>query len=73
MAFRVTLLNAGNLLAQAFGGLIAAGVLNNMEGKAGIRAWRWLFIIEGAATVLIGYVFLLQIFVNCRVTKYANT
>jgi len=54
MAFRVTLLNAGNLLAQAFGGLIAAGVLNNMEGAQGIRAWQWLFIIEGVCTVGIG-------------------
>lgn len=51
MQYRVALMNAGNLLAQAFGGLIAAGVLGNMEGKAGIRAWRWLFIIEGSLTV----------------------
>lgn len=53
MQLRVTILNAGNLLAQAFGGLIAAGVLGNMEGKAGIRAWRWLFIIEGAITIAV--------------------
>lgn len=46
MQLRVTILNAGNLAAQAFGGLIAAGILDGMEGKAGIRAWRWLFIIE---------------------------
>lgn len=52
MQFRVTLMNAGNLLAQAFGGLIAAGVLSNMEGKEGIRAWRWLFIIEGCLTIV---------------------
>ncbi|CZR65616.1 related to nicotinamide mononucleotide permease [Phialocephala subalpina] len=56
MQLRVTLLNAGNLLAQAFGGLIAAGVLGNMEGKLGIRAWRWLFIIEGVVTVVIGII-----------------
>lgn len=51
MQLRVTLLNGGNLLAQAFGGLIAAGILANMEGKGGLRAWRWLFVIEGALTV----------------------
>lgn len=56
MQFRVTLMNAGNLLAQAFGGLIAAGVLSNMEGKSGIRAWRWLFIIEGCLTVAFGLI-----------------
>lgn len=52
MQLRVTILNGGNLAAQAFGGLIAAGILANMEGTAGIRAWRWLFIIEGAITVV---------------------
>jgi len=25
---------------------MAAGILANMEGKRGIRAWRWLFFIE---------------------------
>ncbi|CAH0028714.1 unnamed protein product, partial [Clonostachys rhizophaga] len=42
------------LSPQAFGGLIAAGILANMEDKAGIRAWRWLFIIEGVLTVALG-------------------
>jgi MFS family permease len=51
MQLRVTILNGGNLAAQAFGGLIAAGILSDMEGKAGLRAWRWLFIIEGVITI----------------------
>ncbi|KAJ4999120.1 hypothetical protein K4K48_004533 [Colletotrichum sp. SAR 10_66] len=51
MQLRVTILNSGNLAAQGFGGLIAAGILADMEGAAGIRAWRWLFIVEGAVTV----------------------
>ncbi|KAH8668461.1 major facilitator superfamily transporter [Xylariales sp. PMI_506] len=51
MQVRVTLLNAGNIAAQAFGGLIAAGILGTMEGDRGLRAWRWLFIIEGSLTV----------------------
>ncbi|KAF5007386.1 hypothetical protein FDECE_6272 [Fusarium decemcellulare] len=54
MQLRVTILNLGNLAAQGFGGLIAAGILANMEDSAGIRAWRWLFIIEGAITVFFG-------------------
>jgi len=33
---------------------MAAGILSTMEGKRGIRAWRWLFIIEGAITVFVG-------------------
>ncbi|KAL4774178.1 major facilitator superfamily domain-containing protein [Aspergillus nidulans var. acristatus] len=51
MQLRVTLLNVGNIVAQAFGGLIAADILGRMEGTAGVRAWRWLFILEGAITV----------------------
>ena len=53
MQLRVTVLNAGNLAAQAFGGLIAAGILGDMDGAGGLRAWRWLFIIEGTITVAI--------------------
>jgi len=40
-------------MASSFSGLIAAGITNGMDGKAGILAWRWLFIIEGTATVVI--------------------
>ncbi|KAI9926022.1 hypothetical protein ASPWEDRAFT_151707 [Aspergillus wentii DTO 134E9] len=39
------------VLSGAFGGLIAAGIVNGLEGVHGIRGWRWLFIVEGAATV----------------------
>ena len=53
MQLRVTILNAENLAAQAFGGLIAAGVLTIMGGKKHIAAWKWLFIIEGSITVFI--------------------
>ena len=30
-----------------------AGVTYGMDGAKGLRAWRWLFIIEGAATIVI--------------------
>lgn len=56
MQLRVTVLNAGNLAAQAFGGLIAAGILGDMQGAGGLAAWRWLFIIEGVITVAIAAV-----------------
>ncbi|KAF9441561.1 MFS general substrate transporter [Macrolepiota fuliginosa MF-IS2] len=54
LAFRSAVLYAGLLLSNAFGALIAAGILSNMEGKRGIRAWRWLFFIEGAITIFVG-------------------
>ncbi|AFR96826.2 nicotinamide mononucleotide permease [Cryptococcus neoformans] len=46
----------GQQLGNGFGGLIAAGVLK-LDGKHGIRGWRWLFIVEGTATVGFGIIF----------------
>lgn len=53
LSSRIALLYAGSILSNAVSGLISAGILGNMEGKAGIRAWRWLFIIEGSITVFV--------------------
>lgn len=39
------------ILSGAFGGLLAAGIVKGLEGVHGIRGWRWLFIVEGAATI----------------------
>lgn len=39
------------VLSGAFGGLIAAGIVDGLEGAHGIRGWRWLFIIEGVITI----------------------
>ncbi|KAJ7490555.1 MFS general substrate transporter [Mycena latifolia] len=54
LAFRSAILYTGLLISNAFGALMAAGILSNMEGKRGIRAWRWLFFIEGAITISVG-------------------
>ncbi|KAF7314779.1 Tartrate transporter [Mycena kentingensis (nom. inval.)] len=54
LAFRSAILYCGLLISNAFGALIAAGILSNMEGVRGVRAWRWLFYIEGAITIAIG-------------------
>lgn len=39
------------VLSGAFGGIIAGAITENLDGTYGIRGWRWLFIVEGAATV----------------------
>lgn len=51
LALRTGVLYSGSLLSGAFGGLIAAGILKNMDGVAGLHAWKWLFIIESVLTV----------------------
>ncbi|KAK4234625.1 general substrate transporter [Achaetomium macrosporum] len=50
---RNALLFCGNLISNAFSALVGAGVLSNMQGTLGHAAWRWLFWIEGGATMLI--------------------
>ncbi|KAI5119172.1 hypothetical protein M0805_008655 [Coniferiporia weirii] len=55
LAFRSAVLYGGLLISNAFGSLMAAGILSGMEGKRGIRGWRWLFFIEGAITILVGF------------------
>jgi hypothetical protein len=49
------MLYSGSLISGAFSGLIAAGITGNMDGTHGLRAWRWLFIIEGGITVFIAF------------------
>ncbi|KAH8722983.1 major facilitator superfamily domain-containing protein [Phaeosphaeriaceae sp. PMI808] len=39
------------ILSGAFGGLLAGAITGGMEGTGGLRGWRWLFIVEGLATV----------------------
>ncbi|PBL03644.1 MFS general substrate transporter [Armillaria gallica] len=55
LAFRSAILFSGLLISNAFGSLMAAGILGGMEGVRGIRAWRWLFYIEGAVTISVGF------------------
>lgn len=43
--------DTGSSLANMFGGLLAAGILGNLDGSQGIAGWRWLFIIEGVITI----------------------
>ncbi|KAJ5725451.1 uncharacterized protein N7483_006808 [Penicillium malachiteum] len=53
---RMALLICGILLSNAFAGLISAGILSGMGGVAGLTAWKWLFILEDLATMLLGVV-----------------
>jgi len=56
LGFRTALFYSGALISGAWSGLIAAGIKAHMDGLRGLRAWRWLFIIEGCITVAIAFI-----------------
>ncbi|KAI5247863.1 high-affinity nicotinic acid transporter [Aureobasidium subglaciale] len=49
---RVAIIYASNCLSGAFGGLIAYGI-ESMGTQHGLESWRWLFIVEGAASIVL--------------------
>jgi len=56
LGLRIAFLACGSLLSIAFGSLIASGILDSMEGVWGYAAWRWLFFIEGALTIVVALI-----------------
>jgi hypothetical protein len=50
--FRQALFFSAASVAGAFSGLLAFGI-SKMDGVGGLAGWRWIFILEGIATVLV--------------------
>ena len=50
---RFTVFWSSVLFASMFGGLLASAIAN-MHGVRGYSSWRWIFILEGIATIVIG-------------------
>lgn len=44
---RMGIWHAGNTISQAISGLLAAGILSNMDNIAGLHAWQWFLLLEG--------------------------
>ena len=55
VALRTAILYSGSQLGNAFGTLLAIGILE-LDGHAGLEGWRWLFLIEGIITIGIALV-----------------
>ncbi|EUC41072.1 hypothetical protein COCMIDRAFT_107103 [Bipolaris oryzae ATCC 44560] len=54
LGVRIALLICGLLLSNSFAGLISAGILSGMKHVGKLATWRWLFILEGLATIVVG-------------------
>lgn len=53
LGIRMALLVSGIVISNAFAGLISAGILEGMKGVTSLASWRWLFILEGLATIVV--------------------
>ncbi|PKY08745.1 MFS general substrate transporter [Aspergillus campestris IBT 28561] len=55
LQWRLNVFFSASILAGAISGLLAYGIAN-MDGIAGYSGWRWIFIIEGLATVVVAVI-----------------
>ncbi|TFK75926.1 MFS general substrate transporter [Pluteus cervinus] len=53
LQYRVGVFYASASLSGAFGGLLASAILK-MDGIGGLAGWRWIFVLEGLVTIIIG-------------------
>ena len=51
--FRIAMFFSAAALAGAFGGILAYGIAF-MDGVGGLGGWRWIFILEGILTFVVG-------------------
>ncbi|KAL7627223.1 hypothetical protein AAE478_003999 [Parahypoxylon ruwenzoriense] len=49
---RMSFFFCSTVISGAFGGLLAY-VISDLSGRQGLAGWRWIFIIEGAATAVV--------------------
>jgi MFS family permease len=52
LAVRLAIFYTGNMVASSFAGLIAAAVFAGLDQTHGLAGWQWLFIIQGALSIL---------------------
>lgn len=48
---RACIFQASSSAAQMFSGYLQAGLYGGMDGRAGLAAWRWLFVFDGVIGV----------------------
>jgi len=68
---RIAYLLVSAALSGAFGGLFAFALLK-MDGVGGLAGWRWLFIVEGLATVVISIAIFFLLPDNFETARFLN-
>ncbi|OAL44182.1 MFS general substrate transporter [Pyrenochaeta sp. DS3sAY3a] len=54
LQFRFALMQSGEVIVLATGGIVNFG-LNTLDGQY-LKGWQWMFVVQGAITVLIGII-----------------
>ncbi|KAK7729435.1 hypothetical protein SLS57_001920 [Botryosphaeria dothidea] len=52
---RFAFLQSGQVIILATGSIVNFG-LNHLDGRCGLEGWRWMFIVQGSITCLIGII-----------------
>ncbi|CAG9948409.1 unnamed protein product [Clonostachys rosea f. rosea IK726] len=55
-SFRMGIWHAGNIVSNAFSGLLSAAILTNMDNLAGMHSWQWFLLLEGIVSILVALV-----------------
>lgn len=58
LSYRLGAFFSTGAISGAFSGLLAAGIAQ-MDGVGGYEGWRWIFILEGLMTVVMGIIAIL--------------
>ncbi|CAG8007548.1 unnamed protein product [Penicillium salamii] len=61
LGLRIAILYSGLVIATAVSGLIAAGVFASLDNARGLSGWRWLYIIEGAISFVLGLIAMIML------------
>lgn len=54
LAKRIGFYHSCQAIGSMVSGALQVAILESLEGKLGLRGWRWLFVINAAMTLLIG-------------------
>lgn len=61
LGIRAAIFFSAAALSGSFGGLLAAAIAQ-MDGIGGKAGWSWIFILEGLATIIVGFISLYMVF-----------
>lgn len=69
VSYRIALYFSSATIAGAFSGILAWAIMK-MDGIGGLEGWRWIFILEGLATIVVGMACYFFIYNSPKTSKF---